>query len=242
MKRWVTTLLLLSLYPLVAWSEGRLPPRDYYRVITEANLFRNLGWTRPRPGPRFRLVMVVISPEEERAQSEADPMEAMLWGAFLGQEPPELPATDGAAPARRSRALIATTNGSASYYVEVGDPVEDLTVARIERERVVLTDDSGNETVLELQEPDLVVGGGGGGGGRGGGGGGARSGGGRGGGQAQGGPSGERPNFGGFRGGFGGGNFPQFSPEMIERFRNASPEERREMFRRFRQQQQGGER
>lgn len=36
-----------------------LPP-DFYQVIITNNLFRPLGWARPKPKPRFELIATVI--------------------------------------------------------------------------------------------------------------------------------------------------------------------------------------
>ena len=39
----------------------------YYQVITDNNLFRPLGWTKPDPTPRFELIGTIVGKDFARA-------------------------------------------------------------------------------------------------------------------------------------------------------------------------------
>ncbi len=41
-------------------SSFRTPPPNYYQVIITNNLFRPLGWTKPKPPPAFELIATVM--------------------------------------------------------------------------------------------------------------------------------------------------------------------------------------
>ena len=58
---------LLALIWLSAPTHAQAPitpltalPPDYYQVIITNNLFRPLGWTKPKPKPTFELIATVI--------------------------------------------------------------------------------------------------------------------------------------------------------------------------------------
>lgn len=63
-----------ALLILVCWhlpAEAPIPtprttvPPDFYQVIVTNNLFRPLGWTKPKPKPAFELIATVIKQNGE---------------------------------------------------------------------------------------------------------------------------------------------------------------------------------
>ena len=64
---------LLTLIWLSAPTHARAPltpltalPPDYYQVIITNNLFRPLGWTKPKPPPAFELIATVMKTNSRR--------------------------------------------------------------------------------------------------------------------------------------------------------------------------------
>ena len=206
---------------MAAFAAGAARTQDNgaepYKVVTEKNIFRKLGWSPPNETPQYTVVLIATaSPPEPEARPEAD-AEADFWAGILGAPPePDEPAE--AVEPRKSRALISRNGSNETFYVEPGQKVQDLTVVSIEPGKVKLSGEDGSEMELAMGE-----------GGFGGGGGGPRGGGRRGrqGPRGPGGPGG--PDQGRF-----GGQMPGQAREMMEGFRNASPEERQQMRAEFR--------
>ncbi len=203
---------------------------DYYKLVTEQNVFRKLGWSKPDETPRYSVVLIALAPEPEPEPEPEAAAEADFWAGILGapSEPvEETPAEEAEEPAepRKHRALITRNGSNEVFYVEVGEKVQELTVRSIEQGKVTLAGDGGDETEITLDTGRGGFGGGGGGGG------GRRSG---------PGPRASGPPGGGREGGRRFGRMPGNAREMMERFRNASPEERQQMRAQFRGGRGGG--
>jgi len=224
-------LILLSLAVVSAVNAAQTPKAtlDYYKIISNRNLFRKLGWRPPTEAPQFTLLLTAVSAPVETRSASA---EADFWSALLGRKPePPAPPPEP----YPDRALIVQNGSNSVFYVGVGDRVRNYVVKSIEKGRVTLATEDGKETqTLTLQEVQwTAMGGGGGPGGPGGGpGGGGR---GRGGGPGGGGVGGGGQR----RGTFPPGNFPGGMPpnfeEMRRRFQNMTPEEREQLRNQFRQ-------
>ena len=224
------------------------PPMDYYRVLTEKNIFRKLGWAPPDNRPRFTLILTALTSDEEEAEEDLGPTpEEQFWAALEnnGQIPEDMSeemlkqmteaATAEASPemseemseeeaaTRRHRALISRQGSNNAFYVEEGDEFEGMTVVSIGYRSVTIANGEGEETNLSLSGGFGSSGGGGGGGSRGGG---SRSA-----------PSFQNDN----RGTQSRGGMPDEMRERMERLRNASPEERAEIFRQMRGRRGGGD-
>ena len=162
--------------------------KDFYRVIVENNLFRSLGWRRPKRDPEYALIGTWI--ESNGAIAKALVME------------------------RRSNEL---------YYVSVGEKVGEATVETIEGNQISLNV-SGKVQTLKTDSMQFLAGSGG----KSGGGSSSKSG--ASPDEKSDGPGANRAN----RNMEGRGGESPDSRSMRDRFRNASPAERRELMQQLR--------
>jgi hypothetical protein len=217
---WAAALMVIA---AVGVARAQDNGADRYQVVMEKNIFRKLGWAPPNETPRYTVILIAIAEEPDPEPEPAAAAEYDFWAGILGPPAEATPVADvEPVEPRKNRALISRNGSGDTFYVEAGDKVQDLTVVSIEAGNVKLSGEDGAETELAMGEGGF--GGGGGGGPRGGGG---RRGGGPGG-RAQGGRGG------GPGGGRFGGQMPAQAREMMERFRNASPEDRQRMRSEFR--------
>lgn len=64
MKKWKNGKIILSSLFFFCCSFVYSDDRDYYNVITDNNLFRPLGWTRPDNTPKFYLVATIDTKDD----------------------------------------------------------------------------------------------------------------------------------------------------------------------------------
>ncbi len=214
----------VALFAMAAMAAPQLyaderPPMDYYKILSEKNLFRKLGWKPPDNRPRYSLLMTVViedeTEEEETVElSEEEQFLLTLYGNEL--ETPEESTAELEAEPRKNYARIQRQGGS-TYTVDEGDQFEGMTLVSVGYGRVAIVNGEGEETNLSLPTASGASGGSANQGGS------SRS-------RAQ---ASSRSSERGGRGGFPEG-MPADMRERMERLRNASPEERAEIMREFR--------
>lgn len=85
--------VLLTLVWIYLLSEAKAPlprydtrPPDYYQVIITNNLFRPLGWTKPKPLPRFELIATVMKSDGRHKALILDTRNRKVYYVAAGDE------------------------------------------------------------------------------------------------------------------------------------------------------------
>lgn len=109
---------LLILVCLHSPAEAAIPtlrptvPPDFYQVIIDNNLFRPLGWTKPKPKPAFELIATIIKSHGKHKALIRNTKTGKLHYAAIGEE-----LTPGVTIAEITRhAVTLDENGTSKVY------------------------------------------------------------------------------------------------------------------------------